>query len=93
MIDQVTDNAARDSAALIASLYKGDKDSASLLLGFYSEPKEMAALCASLAAFATACLTTIDNVRGHVLLADGAVLPSGDEVLKTVMVKVSQNVT
>lgn len=82
-------DAVKDAAALVASLYKGDIDSASLLLGFYSKPEEMAALCSSLAAIACACLKTIDNVRDHVLVSDGVMLPSGENVLKTVMIKLA----
>jgi hypothetical protein len=89
----VVNDAAKDAAALVASLYKGDTDSASLLLGFYSKPEEMAALSSSLAAIACACLKTIDNVRGHVLISDGVMLPSGDDVLKTVMMKLAAVVT
>lgn len=89
MVDQVTDDAMRDSAALVASLYKGDTDSASLLLGFYTDPEEMAALCGALAAFAAACLKTVDSVRDKVLVSDGVTLPTGDQVLKRVIVKMT----
>lgn len=84
------DNATRDAIAIVASLRKGDKDSASLLLGFYTDPKETSALCGALAAFAAACLTTIDNVREHFHVTGGVILPSGDDMLKTVMLKLAK---
>jgi hypothetical protein len=85
----VINNAARDGAALVAALYKGDTDSASLLLGFYSTPEEMAGLSSALAAIACACLKTIDNVHDHVIVSDGVRLPSGLDVLKTVLIKLA----
>jgi hypothetical protein len=86
----VVDNAARDASALVASLYKGDVESYSLLIQFYQDDtKAQAALCGSLAAFASACLTTIDNVRDHVLVSDGVMIPSGENVLKSVMVRLA----
>jgi poly-beta-hydroxyalkanoate depolymerase len=85
------DDATRDAVALVASLRKNDTDSASLLLGFYSEAAEQAALCASLAALACACLATIDNVRDRFQVTDGLILPSGDEVLKTVALRLAKS--
>ena len=83
-------DAQRDAAALVASLYRNDVSAASLLLGFYSRPEQMADLCGALAAFSCACLKTIDNVRDHVLVSDGVVMPSGEEVLKSVMVRLAE---
>ena len=85
------DNATRDAVALVASLRKNDKDSASLLLGFYTGAADQAALCASPAALACACLATIDNVRDRFHVTDGLILPSGDEVLKTVAMKLAKS--
>jgi hypothetical protein len=82
----------RDACALVASLYKGDLDSSSLLIGLYSRPDEMAALCGSLAAIACAVLKTIDGIRSHILVSDGAVLPTVAEVLRSVMIKTSEDV-
>lgn len=88
MTDIVLDGATKDSVAIVASLRKGDMDSAQLLLQFYdNNPVAQSALCGSFAAFACACLATIDNVREHFHVTDGIVLPSGDDVLKSVLLK------
>ena len=88
----VNENALKDAVAVVASLRKNDTESAGMLLGFYErDAKAQAALCGALAAFAVACLATIDNVRDHVLVSDGAMLPSGSDVLKTVMLKFGES--
>jgi hypothetical protein len=87
----VADNAARDAAAIVASLRRGDTDSALLLASFYNgDARASEALCMAFAAFANACLTTIDNVREHFHVKDGVVLPSGDDVLRSVMLRLTE---
>jgi hypothetical protein len=51
----------------------------------------MAALCGALAAFAAGCLKTVDKVRDHFQATDGVRLPSGEKVLKVVMVKMASD--
>jgi hypothetical protein len=87
----VEDDATRDACAIVASLRSGNMDAYELLAGFYeSDAKAQTVLCGALAAFATACLATIDKVSNSVLVTHGVVMPSGDDVLKTVMLKLSE---
>jgi hypothetical protein len=84
-------DAAKDAAAIVAALRKGDTESALLLAGFYTgDLPASEALCMAFAALANACLNTIDNVRDYFNVTDGVVLPSGDDVLKTVIMKLAE---
>ena len=86
----VTENAMKDAVAIVASLRKGDTDSAMLLTSFYrDDPRATEALCMAFAAFATGCLDTIDNVGQQFHVSDGVRLPSGDDVLKSVMLRMT----
>lgn len=87
----VISNSARDSAAIVGALSRGDVESAQLLMSFYSNNSvAQAALCGSLAAFATALLRTIDSVGEEIRTVHGVAFPTSQQVLASVLVKLAE---
>jgi hypothetical protein len=86
----VEQNAARDAAALVAALHKGDTDMVTILLSLYNDREEMAALCGSLAAFANAILKIIDGIGEEIRTVHGISFPSSSQVLSSVLLRLAE---